>query len=138
MKESVAYSPALAEKICDLIAGGQSLRKICDAHGMPTRRAVFKWLRTHEDFRAIYSIAVDERTDGDFEEAMEIANDVENDDKVKVMRDRLRVDTIKWRVGRMNPKKYGDKLDLNHGGTVELIGKIERTIIGADPEPAHG
>jgi len=35
-------------------------------------------------------------------------------------RSRLRVDTRKWVLSKVLPKVYGDKLDLNHGGGIDL------------------
>ena len=34
---------------------------------------------------------------------------------------KLQVDARKWALARMNPKKYGDKVDLNHGGRVKVV-----------------
>ena len=51
-----------------------------------------------------------------FEEIFEIADDV-IPDAAEVAKARLRVDTRKWALARMNPRKYGDKV------TNELVGK---------------
>ena len=37
-----------------------------------------------------------------------------------VARSRLRVDTRKWIAAKLLPRKYGDKLDLNHGGSITV------------------
>ena len=39
---------------------------------------------------------------------------------------RLKIDTLKWKLSKLAPKKYGDRLDLNHGGQVDnpIIGDI--------------
>src|SRR5699024_11757761 len=51
-----------------------------------------------------------------FEEIFEIA-DTAIPDAAEVAKARLRVDTRKWALARMNPRKYGDKV------TNELVGK---------------
>jgi hypothetical protein len=33
---------------------------------------------------------------------------------------RVRIDTKKWSLSKKLPKKYGDKLDLNHGGGINM------------------
>lgn len=43
-----------------------------------------------------------------FEQMLDIADGSSED----VQRDRLRVDTRKWALSRMSPRKYGDKLAL--------------------------
>jgi uncharacterized iron-regulated protein len=44
-------------------------------------------------------------------------NEVVNHDVIA--RARLRVDARKWAMSKLAPKKYGDKLDVNHGGQAE-------------------
>jgi len=37
-----------------------------------------------------------------------------------VQRSKLRVDARKFRAVKLAPKKYGDKIDMNHGGTLTV------------------
>ena len=39
-------------------------------------------------------------------------------DSEHVQRSTLRIRTRQWMLGRMSPTKYGDKLDVSHGGNV--------------------
>jgi len=39
-------------------------------------------------------------------------NDIADNTNGEVQRDRLRVDTRKWYLSKIMPKKYGDKLDV--------------------------
>lgn len=41
-------------------------------------------------------------------------------DNAVVQRDRLRVDSRKWLLSKLQPKKYGDKLDVEHSGNITL------------------
>ena len=41
-------------------------------------------------------------------------------DSGKVQQQRLQIDTRKWILSKQLAKKYGDKLDLAHGGAVSL------------------
>lgn len=47
------YSAALAEKICDLIREGSSLRKIAKMPGMPAVDTMRKWKDMYPDFLAL-------------------------------------------------------------------------------------
>ena len=48
-------------------------------------------------------------------------------DQEHIGRSRLRIDTRKWAASKLAPKKYGDKLDLNHAGGLNVkIGKEYR------------
>lgn len=127
------YSPELADKICELIADGKSLRTICQAEDMPNRGTVFRWLALSEAgdkiFSNQYACARQTQADVLFEEILEIADDGKNDtytddegtvrtDHDVIARSRLRVDSRKWMAGKLRPKVYGDKLAL--GGADDL------------------
>jgi len=110
------YMPEVADDICALLASGESLRKVCERPGMPSKTSVFRWLAEHQEFRDQYVKATETRADAIFEEMFDIADDV-IPDSAEVAKARLRVDTRKWALARMNPRKYGDKV------TNELVGK---------------
>ena len=83
---------------------------------------VFLWIGKNEKFSEQYARAVESRTDYMSEEILEIADDGTNDyrtyekdgktvsavDHDHIQRSRLRVDTRKWLMAKMAPKKYGD------------------------------
>ena len=115
------YNEGISALICELIANGQSLRSICEEEGKPSKRTVLMWLRTHEDFRTQYTRAREDQAEGFFEELIEIADDSSEDvagelgmpNGVAVQRAKLRVETRKWAMVKLLPKKYGEKLDVN-------------------------
>jgi len=37
-----------------------------------------------------------------------------------IQRDGLIIRTLQWQQSKTNPKKYGDKIDLNHSGSIEV------------------
>lgn len=125
------YSPEVATRICEEISAGRSLRTICTDEGMPDKATVFRWLAAHEAFRDQYARAREAQADAMLEEILEIADDGRSDsytddegnvrtDNDVIARSRLRVDARKWAMSKMAPKKYGEKLDLNHSGSVAL------------------
>ena len=103
------YSPELAADICSRLAAGSSLRAICMLDSMPSASSVFLWLTKYPDFSENYAKAVDERAAGMFDDMLDIADGVEPEAS-HVAKARLRVDTRKWALARMNPKKYGEKV----------------------------
>lgn len=125
------FSEKVASIICERIADGESLRTICLDDAMPHRSTVFRWLAANESFRDQYTRAREAQADALFEEILEIADDTSHDTIIKegkdggeyeaansewINRSRLRVDARKWMASKLAPKKYGDKLDVNHGG----------------------
>ncbi len=49
-RESVRYSPELAQRICERVARGEVLYALCRARGMPTTQSVGRWARERADF----------------------------------------------------------------------------------------
>ena len=109
------YLPEVAADICSLLADGESLRKVCKRTGMPNKATVFRWLAQHDEFRDQYAKATETRADAIFEEMFDIADNVA-EETAAVGKARLRIDTRKWALARMNPKKYGDKVsqEIDH------------------------
>ena len=100
------YSPELAKLICAQLAEGESLRSICRAPGMPSTSTVLAWVASRPDFRRQYD---DARYFGRVmlgEEVLDIADDVWRRNLPTALDDaRQEIDAIKWRVGRMAPKR---------------------------------
>lgn len=130
MGRPTIFTKELGDKICEELATGVSLRTVCKADEMPCIATVFSWMRTKPDFLAQYARAKEESTDAMAEEILDIADDGSNDymevtkgnktynieDKEVTNRSRLRVDTRKWIMSKMKPKRYGDKLDMTTNG----------------------
>ena len=137
---NIVWTPEQKAKACDEILSqvrsGKSLRAACrDGDDWIPPEATFRmWCDSDADLSAQYTRAREERAEAIFEECLEIADkqgaDVVTVDGVDVVdhnviaRARLQVDTRKWMLGKMQPKKYGDKLELEHAGKVELIPTI--------------
>lgn len=122
------YSQDLIDRICDWLAEGTSLRRICAREDMPSMRTVLRWLAQHELFRAQYALAREAQADTLADEIVDIADDALNDyvqtddgpqiNPEAVQRAKLRVDARKWVASKLKPKKYGERLDLAHSGEV--------------------
>ena len=108
------YTEELVTRICERLANGESLRKICRDNEMPDRKTVYLWLLDpkKESFFHQYTRACDIRADELFDELEEIAY---NEDK-DVARAKLIVDTRKWYLSKVMPKKFGDKMDYTSDG----------------------
>lgn len=129
MARPTKYSSELASLICERIAMGESLRTVCKADDMPAMSSVFKWLREYKEFSEQYARACEERTEAMAEDIIDISDESSRDfiqtedgrqipNNEAIQRSKLRVDTRKWLMAKMKPKKYGDKLDLTSDGKV--------------------
>lgn len=130
------FNDAIAGLICEQIATtAKSLRTICKEKGMPAIRTVMYWLSEgdREDgkpefkrFLQQYTRAREMQADHMADEMVEIADNSKGDEKPfvginKIHRDRLRIESRKWIASKLKPKKYGEKIDLNHSGGVEVV-----------------
>jgi hypothetical protein len=50
-----------------------------------------------------------------------------------IQRAKLRVETRKWMLGKMAPKKYGDKQQIEHSGNLTLEALVAG-VSGSSPE----
>lgn len=117
----------IVNTICFRISEGESLRSIVKDEDMPDLTTFLVWISEDEVKSKQYARAMELRADSMFEDMLDIADDSSEDaltddnGNVKVntefvQRSRLRVDTRKWVLSRMNPKKYGDKTDITTNG----------------------
>ncbi len=129
------FTQDAADTICERLALGESLRAICSEDGMPRMPAVMRWLDKNEGFRNQYARAREIQAEYFFDEAIEIADETDADEAVKVSRAKLRVDTRKWAASKLAPKKYGDKTETTLKGDPDspvAIAAIVRTVV--DPK----
>lgn len=124
------YTKELGELICSKVREGNSLSRVLREPNMPTSSPVFQWLTIFPEFKENYEHSVQERTLAMGEEIIDIADDGTNDymtitkgsntynieDKEVTNRSKLRVETRKWLMSKMLPKKYGDKVDVTSDG----------------------
>ncbi len=133
------YSQHLADAICDLLVDGKSLRTICSTAKMPSRSTVIRWLAENEGFRNQYARARELQADTLAEEILDIADKavlgerLKKDGKGKVLerqtgdmveRSKLMIDARKWYAGKLQPKKYGERVALDHGVQDNLADKL--------------
>ena len=106
------YTKDMADKICEKIANGRSLRSICAEDGMPPMKTIYRWLEANEEFRHQYARARDKQADYFAEEIIEIADSAEAE-SAAVSKAKLQIDARKWAASKIAPKKYGDKQEID-------------------------
>ena len=138
------YSDELVDRICDEIATSErGLHRICENPEYPSVTVLMKWLSdgNHPYFSEQYARAKQLQAEYLEDQLLKIADDSSDDaivtekgiieNKEFVNRSRLRVDTRKWLMAKLMPKKYGDKLDVTSDGN-----KINQAVVVATPEVA--
>lgn len=127
-------------KICECISiEGMSLVKVCKQKDFPSISFVYEWLAADTAFVDMYARACENRAEVMAQEILDIcdatAEDVSiNDDGEEIVnhnviqRDRLRVDTRKFLLAKLAPKKYGEKIDVTSDGK-PIDNKFEYTVV---------
>ncbi len=106
----VKLTNALFLSICQRIADGESLRAICKDKHMPSTTTVMEWLAKDSSLAEQYARAREIQGDREFDIAREIVFSA-TPETAQVAR--LQYDAVKWRAGKLRPKVYGDKLDVD-------------------------
>jgi hypothetical protein len=109
-----SYSPEVGLEICQALAEGASLRSVCRADDMPDKATVMRWLHAHADFREQYVIARDIGMDALADEALADATAPMGEKEVQAAR--LQFDARRWYLGKISPKRWGDKVVNEHTG----------------------
>ena len=119
--------------VLEKLSDGASLRSVLNTQAdcsLPARSTFNKWLSESEPLQDRYAHACGDRQDLIFEEILEISDNAEQGEtieedpegnKIKTVKSdmlghrKLKIDTRKWMLGKMNPEKYGDRIqqDVN-------------------------
>jgi hypothetical protein len=131
------HPPETRQAVIECLRDGLSLRKAAETNGV-SPSTVLGWVDADPAYSEQYAQA---RARGYLllaDEIIEISDDSSGDvidtehgpkvDAERVARSKLRVDSRKWMLAKMLPKVYGDKLDLNHSGSVRFE-KIEAVVV---------
>ena len=99
------YTEEMGNLICDKLTEGMSVRKLCKMDGFPNPSTIYVWIDRFPEFAERYARARETATEDMLEDILEIADDPTIDTQEK----RVRIDTRKWAMGKLKPKKYGEK-----------------------------
>lgn len=141
-----SYTDDIALKICNYLAEGKTLVQACEEDSeMPDQATIRMWANENrKGFLHRYTRARDLGLDAMAEQLFKIADDGSNDYIQKVSesgkafevpnhehmaRSRLRIETRKWYLSKLAPKKYGDRVDvqvtnINEDGIGALLAEV--------------
>jgi hypothetical protein len=119
------YTVEIGEQICGRLAEGKvSLLTIC-ADLELNYSTVMKWVSDFPEFQEKYARAREIGNDADFEDIVDTASTPPPTvkgftDAGWVAWNKNLVEAKKWSLSKRNPRKYGDKLDLNMAGSLNV------------------
>ena len=122
----VKRTTKLEDEICDRISKGETLRAICRDKHMPSWVTVYSWISKCESFSLRIARARELGHDAIAEECFDISDEEPPrgaDGKIDsgyVAWQKNRVWTRTQLLAKWAPKKYGEKTQLEHSGTLKL------------------
>lgn len=131
MARPTKKSDKLLKEITERLSQGEPLAQICRDEGMPAARTVREWQQNDDQVSAAIARAREEGFDAIAAECLDIADDGRNDwmnraadagdeqalqfNGEHVQRSKLRVDTRLKLLAKWDPKRYGERLAVDHG-----------------------
>lgn len=102
----IEYDITIADSICDEIAAGKNLARLCKQPGFPCRSTIYVWLKEHEDFMDKYAHAKKMQLEHMIDDVIEMSDDCKltSNNMIDVMTSRLQIDTRKWYISKLAPK----------------------------------
>lgn len=128
------------EELCQKLEAGVSLRSIFhQPKPIMSNTLFYRLIKENAHLKERYARAKEVYADHIFDEILSISDHSEQDHTPftggnVIQRDRLRVDARKWILSKLAPKKYGDKLDIEHSGIPEAPKVLSVTIVKPDQD----
>lgn len=107
------YTEELGERIADLLTEGNSLRQIEALEDMPSKSTMLRWLKKYEDFDTKCARA--RRIQGELaaDEHKDVIDEVRAGTLTPEIA-RVVLSGLEWRAKKLEPKKYGDKIETKN------------------------
>jgi hypothetical protein len=132
MGRPTRFTHEIMDRIIIGISNGKTLTFLCEPDDMPGIRTVYDWLESDKELSAHFARARDAGHDVIAEDCLRIADmtalDTTETEQGKeipnnewIARSRLRVETRLKLLAKWNPKKYGDKIETQHSGSVDVV-----------------
>ncbi len=104
------YTLEIENEILSRISAGESLRSICKDKNLPGDATIRDWIVKDRPpgISARYAHAREKGYDSIAEQTFEIADDKDEDPASR----RVRIDTRKWFLAKLHPKRYGDRIEI--------------------------
>ena len=104
---NTSFTEKIFNNICEGISSStRAVSKLCKENEI-TEQTFYKWLKLHPTLRERYSSAKSDQLRYMADEMLDIADNGSGDSH----RDRLRIDTRKWLLSKLDPSTYGEKVE---------------------------
>lgn len=113
-RPSLFFGGDIWEELLTRMQSGETVTSICRDEHMPSRKQILRKASKDRDFSLAYARARLDHADAVFDGIIdEIRETRLRGDPVEATRLKLLIDTQKWVLSHVNPRKYADKVDFN-------------------------
>lgn len=135
------YTKELGLKICENLVKHNTLRKVAALDGMPSKATICRWLfdEDKKDFQDQYTRARKIQEEFIFDDTIDIADDGSRDykdvpgniptyivNKEHIARSRVRIDTRKYFLAKLNPSRFAERFKHDHTGVEGLAENLKK------------
>lgn len=127
-------TPEVMREICARIASGRTISSVCRDADMPTRMTVYNACMDDDKYYTAIVKAREWQAEAEFDEHRELIDSL---GKGEMPADvgRVMIQGLQWRIARMHPRVFGDKVDVEHGGSVTIEIVDFRNAVKQHPPP---
>lgn len=108
----------LISAVIEEVFEGQLLSAVLTRYGIP-RSKFYKAITDYPSLNSYYLLSQQSRGELYVDEIVNIA-----DTEIDPQRARVQIDARKWYASKVIPKKYGDRLDLNVSGSIDIASAL--------------
>ena len=109
----------MAERICERIAEGEPLTRICKDRQVPAYRTVLGWRVANKEFQHMYARAREDAADTLADQIRELAGRVERGE-LEPNAGRVAIDALKWIASKLKPRQYGDRTRMDMTASLDV------------------
>jgi hypothetical protein len=124
----------ICAKVLESMRGGKSTFKACEATGV-SHSTFIGWVGEDDELSDSYARAREDLLERMAQEVLDLSDEEvpETGDGRKdwqaIQKHKLQVDTRKWLLSKLSPRKYGEKLEVSGDPANPLVTRIERVIV---------
>ena len=117
---TLANRDQIITEICKGLSTGEPLASLCRSPDMPSREAIYQWVKEDPALLDRLNAAKDDGADCLAQGCLAIVDDLKEDPASR----RIRVETRMKLLSKWFPKRYGDRVEVEQSGTVNMVVSI--------------
>ncbi|WP_126654111.1 terminase small subunit-like protein [Chryseobacterium aureum] len=120
------YDFELCKKICDEVANGENIISVLKESTYPSWSTFRRWKNENDELRTLYVNSQQDKGIALENEIDDVMQSLKAGDMEASVGNVL-IQTLKWKMAKFYPKMFGDKLDVEANGNLNITWNEEKT-----------